>query len=135
MSFTQAISTCLSKYVDFQGRAVRSEYWWWTLFYVLISIVGNVCTRIGGLFFDLIGIACGLLSLAILLPTIAVGVRRLHDLDKSGWWLFLGLIPLVGGIILLVWNCTPGTRGPNRFGGGGDGFSRAGPMPMPVGYN
>jgi uncharacterized membrane protein YhaH (DUF805 family) len=103
-------------------------------------IVGFVIGLIGGIFAAILGVKVVgtllrlLFELAILIPSIAVGVRRLHDLDKSGWWLFLSFVPLVGGIILLVWFCTPGTRGPNRFGGG-NSFVSTGPMPMPVGFN
>jgi uncharacterized membrane protein YhaH (DUF805 family) len=98
--------------VDFTGRALRSEYWYWILGIVIISVVLSI-----------IDISIGtqvlsyLFSLATLLPGLAVGARRLHDTDRSGWWLLLGLIPLVGAIILIVWFATEGTSGPNRFGG------------------
>jgi uncharacterized membrane protein YhaH (DUF805 family) len=116
MGFTEAISSGFKNYVNFSTRAARSEYWFWTLFVVLVSIVTNILDALivgtGSGFAPLSTIA----SLGLLLPGIAVSIRRLHDLDRSGWWLFIVLIPLVGAIILIVWYCTKGTDGPNRFG-------------------
>jgi uncharacterized membrane protein YhaH (DUF805 family) len=111
MGFGQAISSGFSNYVNFAGRACRSEYWYWILFY----FIGYVVT---GLIDLAIGyqVTTGLFGLAILLPSLAVTVRRLHDLDRTGWWIFLSLIPIIGWIILLIWYCTKGTEGPNRFG-------------------
>ena len=120
MGFGEAISTGFSNYVNFSGRAVRSEYWYWTLFTIVGGIVASVVDMAafgGGMMAGGLGIVAALFNLAILLPSIAVGVRRLHDLDKSGWWLLLIFIPLIGAIILIVWFCTRGTPGPNRFGG------------------
>jgi uncharacterized membrane protein YhaH (DUF805 family) len=112
MNFGQAITSGFSNYVNFSGRAMRSEYWWWLLF----TVIGVFVT----VFIDaMLGITLTypLFSLGVFLPSLAVAIRRLHDLDKSGWWILLCLIPLVGSIILLVWFCTPGTGGSNRFGG------------------
>jgi uncharacterized membrane protein YhaH (DUF805 family) len=106
------------KYADFQGRARRSEYWLWTLFLFIVGMVLTVLRLMtGGP--DSTGIGFWLLvvfELAVLIPSLAVGVRRLHDTDKSGWMILLGLIPLIGGIILLVFYCMDGTPGTNRFG-------------------
>ncbi|WP_116132485.1 DUF805 domain-containing protein [Tropicimonas sp. IMCC34043] len=115
MTFTDSIQTCLQKYVTFSGRASRPEYWWFVLFNVLGTFVAGI---LDSLFFGSsnVGVLGGLWSLALLLPGISVGVRRLHDLDKSGWWLLLGVIPLIGWIILIVWFVGRGTNGPNRFG-------------------
>jgi uncharacterized membrane protein YhaH (DUF805 family) len=111
MNFTQAISSGFSNYVTFAGRAIRSEYWYWTLFFFIGSIVAGIIDAVLGIrVFDTI------FGLAVLLPSIAVGVRRLHDLDRSGWWLLLGFIPLIGAIVLLIWFCSRGTVGANRFG-------------------
>ena len=111
MNFTQAISSGFSNYVNFAGRAVRSEYWYWVLFVIVVSIVASIIDAVlGTTLFNPI------FSLAVLLPSIAVGVRRLHDLDRSGWWLLLGLIPLIGAIVLIVWFVGRGTPGANRFG-------------------
>jgi uncharacterized membrane protein YhaH (DUF805 family) len=118
----------LKQYVDFSGRARRTEYWMFTLFNLIIAVVLGFVDRAlgfgsftgsasGGVAFSAsLGLLGGLYSLAVLLPSLAVGVRRLHDTDRSGWWLLIGLIPLIGGIVLLVFFVIEGTRGPNRFG-------------------
>jgi uncharacterized membrane protein YhaH (DUF805 family) len=111
MNFTQAISSGFSNYVNFAGRAIRSEYWYWVLFVLLGSIAARIIDAVLG-----IGLFNSIFGLAVLLPSIAVGVRRLHDLDRSGWWLLLDLIPLIGWIVLIVWFCGRGTPGANRFG-------------------
>jgi uncharacterized membrane protein YhaH (DUF805 family) len=111
MGFGQAISTGFSNYVNFSDRAARSEYWYWILFYFIGAIVtGAIDAAIG------MSITTGLFGLAMLLPNLAVSIRRLHDLDRTGWWILIGLIPIVGWIILLIWYCTKGTDGQNRFG-------------------
>ena len=101
----------LKKYAVFSGRARRKEYWMYTLFVVIIYAV-------------LLGIGIAIKTpiiaivfyIAILLPSLAVGVRRLHDTGRSGWWLLFGLVPLVGGITLLVFTCTDSKPGPNQYG-------------------
>ncbi|MBY8604133.1 DUF805 domain-containing protein [Burkholderia arboris] len=119
MGFSEAVRTVLNKYATFEGRARRSEYWYFTLLSVILSIAAQVIGgggRNGGLItLLLLGVLC-LISLALLIPGIAVSVRRLHDTGRSGWFLLIALIPLVGGILLLVWMCSRGTEGPNRFG-------------------
>ena len=108
----------LKKYADFTGRAPRAEYWW---FYLLI-MVGYVIAMILDSLFGVdkaagpYGIVTIVLGLAILLPSIAAGIRRLHDTNRSGWWLLIGLIPILGAIILLVFFVTQGTVGPNQYG-------------------
>jgi len=110
----------LKKYAVFTGRARRKEYWMFTLFNVLISIaltfidvllLGHDMGDPGS-----IGIVSTLYSLAVLLPSLAVSIRRLHDTDRSGWWLLIALIPFIGAVVLLVFMCLDGTRGSNRFG-------------------
>jgi uncharacterized membrane protein YhaH (DUF805 family) len=119
MDFFEAISSGFNNYANFRTRAIRSEYWFWTLFVVLLSIVAKVIDLVvfssgmGGV--DM-GPASAILFLAFLVPGIAIVVRRLHDGDRSGWWMLLVFIPLIGAIVLLVWFCTRGTVGPNRFG-------------------
>lgn len=111
MGFGQAVSTGFSKYVNFSDRASRSEYWYWTLFVFLVSIVTTIIDKQ----LDT-GIVSTIVTIATFLPGLAVSVRRLHDIDRSGWWLLISLIPLVGLIVLLVFNCTAGTAGPNKYG-------------------
>ena len=114
MGFGDAINTVFGKYATFSGRAVRSEYWFWVLFTVIVLIVLNLIqftvSETGGSVLQL------LFELATIIPSIAVACRRLHDTDRSGWWQLLAFIPIVGFIILLVWYCQPGTQGANRFG-------------------
>ena len=108
----------LKKYATFDGRARRKEYWFYVLFYVLFSIAATLIDAWTGSYDPEIGIGIlgALLALGLFIPTLAVSVRRLHDTDRSGWWYWLALVPLIGIIILIVWWATEGTRGPNRFG-------------------
>ena len=151
MGFSEAVRTCFSKYATFVGRAPRSEYWFFWLFSLLASVVGGMIDGAVGT----LGIIGLLIELVLFLPSLAVSVRRLHDIDRTGWWILLpfvliigswamlvsllagtaglseiealnptllnavGLVSLVGLvllIVLLVWFCTRGTVGPNRFG-------------------
>ena len=122
MGFGDAISTCFSKYADFSGRAARSEYWYWTLFRILLVggiVIAAAVTQANALF--------GLLALevlAMLLPSLAVAVRRLHDVNCTGWLLLLAFIPL-GGLLLFILACVPGTQGGNKYGPGpwGEGIA------------
>ena len=104
----------LRKYAVFDGRAGRPEFWWFQLGNVIASIVVGI---VGRIVLGSSGVALYYLySLAVFLPSLAVGIRRLHDTDKSGWWVLIGIIPIVGWIILIVFYATSGTPGPNRFG-------------------
>ncbi len=105
MTFGESISTCFSKYASFEGRASKSEFWWWILFVILASAAATLMGKM----------ISGLFSLATLLPGIAVTARRLHDTDRSGWFQLIGLIPLIGWIIMIVW-CVEDSKEPNRFG-------------------
>ena len=110
MNFGQAIASGFKKYVDFTGRAARSEFWFWTLFAVLASIVGGAIDYV--LFPDLIASPVqSIIGLVLFLPGIAVSIRRLHDIDRTGWW-FLLVLTGIGLIVLIVWNCMRGTPGP-----------------------
>jgi uncharacterized membrane protein YhaH (DUF805 family) len=102
----------LEKYADFTGRARRSEYWWFTLANIVAVIILLVLAAVSNIFWVLYAIY----AIGLIVPSIAVTVRRLHDTDKSGWWIFIALVPFVGGIILLVFMCIDSTRGPNQFG-------------------
>ncbi|MDR1310436.1 MAG: DUF805 domain-containing protein [Burkholderiaceae bacterium] len=114
MNFTTAVKTVvLKKYAHFTGRACRSEYWWFSLFYVLCVMV-LLAGSAGGS--KAMSALFALFYLALLLPSLSVLARRLHDVNRSGWWMLLPLIPVVGSIILLVWLCSRGSTGANRFG-------------------
>lgn len=129
MGFMGAVRSGFSNYVTFSGRARRSEFWFWVLFVIILQIVGyvidgvidpsSVTTEVGDGSFAVQstgGPVTIILMLAVLLPGLAMSVRRLHDTDRSGWWLLIGLVPLIGAIVLLVFYCTGGTSGSNRFG-------------------
>ncbi len=148
MNFGEAVKTCFRKYFDFSGRAMRSEYWWFYLFTILGSIVLSIVDLLvfGAEAADSFSPLSSLFSLAVLLPTLAVAARRLHDTNRSGWWQLMPIAPLlllllaipglvnggsmfsVGililavlamlglGILLIVWLATRGVEGPNRFG-------------------
>ncbi|MDE6438618.1 MAG: DUF805 domain-containing protein, partial [Muribaculaceae bacterium] len=94
------------------GRATRAECWWWELFGVIVGAI----TGWWGVFGTAGDLLSGLVSLALLLPSLAVCVRRMHDIGKGGGWIFINLIPLVGWIIFIVWCCKPSEPMPNRFG-------------------
>jgi len=116
MGLKEAISSGFQNYVGFSARAARSEYWWWALFITVVSIVALLIdlTVFG---FNTTGVnpISAIVALATLLPNLAVSVRRLHDIDRTGWWVLLAFT-VIGGIVLLVWACMRGTVGANRFG-------------------
>ena len=112
----------LKQYADFSGRARRKELWMFFLFNIIFAIVAMVLDNVLGLTFNLYGQSLGygwlylIYCLAVFIPGLAVAVRRLHDIGKSGWNYFIGLIPLVGAIILLVWFCKDSQAGENKWG-------------------
>ena len=110
----------LERYAKFDGRAGRAEFWWYALANIVLNIVLGILWTIGFAIATGLGVVVALLTaavyLALIVPSIAVAIRRLHDTDKSGWLLLLGLIPFVGFIILLVFYIQEGTAGPNQFG-------------------
>jgi uncharacterized membrane protein YhaH (DUF805 family) len=112
-----AYMDAMRRYVDFSGRASRSQFWLYVLFYIIIVVIAVVIDALvfnsfeGG-----IGVLQLLVALIHLIPSIAISVRRLHDTDRSGWWIFISLVPLIGAIWLLVLYCLDGTQGNNRFG-------------------
>jgi uncharacterized membrane protein YhaH (DUF805 family) len=119
MGFGEAVGSCLSKYATFTGRAPRSEYWYFVLFQAVVGVVAAAISRA----IDL-NLVSTLVELLLFLPSLAVGIRRLHDIDRSGWWTLLGFVPFIGWVVLIIWACTKGTLGPNRFG----------PDPLPAPY-
>lgn len=109
---------CLKQYADFSGRARRKEYWMYVLFYMIIAIVVHVIDVMLGWVtpeFEM-GVLGGLYSLCMFIPGLAVSVRRLHDIGKSGWNFLFILIPLVGAVVLLIWFCKEGERRGNAWG-------------------
>jgi uncharacterized membrane protein YhaH (DUF805 family) len=112
--FTSSVANCLRNYLVFRGRATRAEFWWFLLFSILCS--GLAAPLNYALFGESSGLVTGIVDGALACPGLAVQVRRLHDLDRSGWWYWMALVPIVGWILLLVWNCKRGTPGPNSYG-------------------
>ena len=108
----------LKKYADFSGRARRREYWVFVLFNLIISVVLSVCDVVLGTYSAAasIGILSGIYTLAVLIPGIAVTVRRLHDTGRSGWWILIVLVPIVGWIVLLVFMLLDTQPGQNAYG-------------------
>lgn len=142
-NFKEAIVACYSKYATFEGRACRAEYWYWGLFgglsyllYIFLMIWVNASANrdLSLLLFQYLNVDCYyyitlshievyiiytihfLFNLSMIIPSSAVCVRRLHDIGKSGWWYFIGLIPLVGAILLLVWMCKDSDMQTNEYG-------------------
>ncbi len=143
MSFWQAVQTCFQKYIDFSGRAGRAEYWWFTLFLVVASIVLGIFDAMTfGIELDSPQVFSNIFAIATLIPSLAVTWRRFHDINKSGWWCLLmfaimviggafigagivisaglvglGILALLGGLIWnIIWAATPGDMGENQYG-------------------
>ena len=125
MGFKEAIQTVYSKYATFQGRATRSEYWYFYLFFVIVdiallygsAIIGSIFNGIEGFAEGMtVGTALyGIFALVSVIPSLAVGVRRLHDTNRSGWNLLWGLLPIIGAIILLIYFVQP-SKEDNQYG-------------------
>lgn len=118
MNMIEAVKSVFSNYATFSGRARRAEYWWFILFSLIVSLVLGFVDGFTGMMMGAgdMGVLSTIWSLGALIPSIAVGVRRLHDIDRTGWWLLIWLIPIIGWIVLIVFAATRGTNGPNRFG-------------------
>jgi len=106
----------LKQYADFSGRARRKEYWMFTLFNIIMMFVLMFVIMMVKGSPAMLALATIAYSLYIIIPSIAVVVRRLHDIGKSGWWYFIVLVPLVGGILLIVWLCTDSQADENKWG-------------------
>jgi uncharacterized membrane protein YhaH (DUF805 family) len=101
----EAVSAAMKGYVKFSGRATRTEYWWFYLFWlIVVGVTGYINQNLGAL-----------VVLVLLLPGVAAGIRRLHDIGKSGWWILVAFIPLIGGLILLYFLVQP-SEGDNDYG-------------------
>ncbi len=109
--------SAMRKYATFSGRAPRKEYWMFTLIYIIIAIVGAVLDAfIFGLGVESVGVLGGIIALGHIIPSIAVGVRRLHDTNRSGWWYFIIFIPLIGILVMLYWMIKASDPGDNQYG-------------------
>ena len=119
VDFGTAVKLGFQRYVDFSGRSTRAEYWWWGLFTVVASfalfiadtLTGNSSTLSG-----LGGLLDMLFTLATIIPSLALGARRLHDINRTGWWLLLLFVPVIGWIVLIVWAIERGDKGTNKYG-------------------
>ena len=112
VSFADAVKLGFQRYFDFAGRSARAEYWWWLLFIAIVGSVANIVDLAVGTGF-IVGMIWWLVTI---IPNIAIGVRRLHDIGRSGWWLLLHLVPLIGTIVLIVWAVQRGDEGDNSHG-------------------
>jgi uncharacterized membrane protein YhaH (DUF805 family) len=112
MTFTESVSVCFKKYFVFEGRASRSEYWWFQLIvapaFIIFEITESESSPFSYLFLAI--------TLFTLIPAVAAGVRRLHDTNRSGFYLLISFIPFIGGLIVLFFLIPEGTKGKNRFG-------------------
>lgn len=121
-NITAAFRNGLSNYTNFSGRASRPEFWWWILSIFLLAIIIGLIDSL--IIAPLLGLDAGdesrplsfLLGLALIIPNIAMGVRRLHDTGRSGWWILIGLIPLIGALILIYFYVQPSEEGENDHG-------------------
>lgn len=110
--------TVFKKYAVFSGRARRAEYWYFTLFFIIFSVALSFIDMLTGMYDPETGagVLSGLFGLVLLLPSIGVSIRRLHDTDRSGWWFLLVFVPVIGWIVLIIFFVQAGTTGANRFG-------------------
>jgi uncharacterized membrane protein YhaH (DUF805 family) len=120
MTLTQSVSSCFKNYATFKGRASRSEFWFFYLFQIIVMVVLSIIMGIGAdsgsaTIAMLGGGLYGIFSLAIFLPTLAVFVRRLHDVNRSGWWLLINFT-IIGIFVLLYWYCKAGDNNENNYG-------------------
>lgn len=118
LSFTDAVRQVFNKYATFKGRARRSEYWWFVLFYCLVLIAAALLDNLFGITIEyaFYGAIYCIAALVLFLPNLAVTVRRLHDINKSGWNILWGIIPLIGSILLIVWCCQDSKAEANQYG-------------------
>jgi uncharacterized membrane protein YhaH (DUF805 family) len=111
MSFSEAVRSGFNHYTDFEGRASRPAVWWWFLFGIIVGLSATILDAIIGT-----TILSVIAALALLLPNLSVGIRRLHDTGRTGWWILIGFIPLIGLIVLLIFYVQEGDSGENNYG-------------------
>jgi uncharacterized membrane protein YhaH (DUF805 family) len=112
MSFGEAVRSGFEHYATFDGRANRPAYWWWVLFAILVGIAADIV----GLAIGSVTVTSVIVGLALLLPNLSVSVRRLHDTNRTGWWILIALIPLIGFIVLLIFYLQQSDPGENDYG-------------------
>jgi len=111
MGFGEAVSTCFKKSVVWEGRASRPEYWWFHLGAWIIMVIAAIISGIAGTW-----IIYALAAIVLILPSLAVLIRRLHDTDRSGWWYWIMILPFVGGIVIIVFMLLASDEGDNKYG-------------------
>ena len=122
MGFGEAVSVCFKKSFVWEGRASRAEFWWFELAQLLILVAAAIIDQIIGT-----GVLYIIAAIALILPAIAVLIRRLHDTDRTGWWCWIYLLPLIGLIVILVFTLTGGDEGDNKYGPNPYGLAAAPP--------
>ena len=115
VDFGTAVKLGFQRYVDFSDRSTRAEYWWWCLFTVVASFALFIADNLTGNS-SLGGLLDMLFTLATIIPSLALGARRLHDINRTGWWLLLLFVPVIGWIVLIVWAIERGDKGTNKYG-------------------
>ena len=113
MSFSEAVKSGFDHYVKFDGRASRPAFWWWFLFTILVAIALQI---MDGIIFNESMLLTIVVWLGLILPNLSVSIRRLHDTDRSGWWVLIGFIPIIGFIVLLVFYLQKSDPGDNSYG-------------------
>ncbi len=113
MSFSEAVKSGFDHYAKFDGRASRPAFWWWFLFGILVGVAASILDAI---IFGGSSVLTILVSLGLILPNLSVAIRRLHDTDRSGWWVLIGLIPIIGLIVLLIFYLQKSDAGDNSYG-------------------
>ena len=117
VSFPNAIKFGFQRYFDFSGRSTRAEFWWWLLFAAIANFILTIVDNIAGMMITpTLGILGALFGLVVLIPGIAITFRRLHDINRSAWWILLHLGFGIGSIVLIVWHCRRGDEGENKYG-------------------
>ena len=111
VSFSSAVSLGFQRWSDFSGRSTRAEYWWWWLFAFVVTVLAQIIDMAAGLG----GVIYGIVAIVFFVPNLAVLVRRLHDVGKSGWVIFINIIPIVGWVIFFVWIVTE-SKADNKYG-------------------